>query len=686
MDSLSSIPVLNKAQFISSFISSQKANAKAYAEEGKAFAFSWKSDEGSISKPTRSSGSRHQEFGFATPVLKSRELKRAADTRPKVDEGNPLTETGPTSVLKPRKPSPKEKRPGDPEAKKEPQRTNKKRHAGVEDEIKEDHLEERRLRKRAKREAVKPMSEETEGQSSEEELKLRKTKTTGKTKRNTDIPPGLALMHGFSATNVGNSRLTVLPRIVGVFNKGKASARVGVQRKSSSGKDRSLSFLETEFLNKCTKQNKSVPSAMKRLFQASESDSEAHEEDDNRTSSKLSSQPARKSSSSSETSPSRPEAEAKRIESEIWDIELDEVVLPSLPSAVSHSRSDLVFDTRKSAWIRQIENSPPMLEQAGPEPSPVKIADDYCRPSSSIAPSQSASQCRAPHLIMKSKYFEISLANKCLDRTPNLHQHLPPIDPASPDKSSRIISVTLPIHTQINLDQDNSAASVFELPPFIPLPDQPATNEQGPRHMAVRHPAACSERPLTPYFTDVDYVYAEYSAPIWVGHTLSVREESWGIEETDDFQASEILYEMQPSQETCEWGLDTQMPSCQVFGLTQANYNFHDAAAATADSRQSPDVYTDIAYETQEEEEAEDEMYGGASVIMPGDDREIDIEGSVVEYEDEDTLDTGGGLLGVCRGSCYPGFRAEDMNFPSLAAAEADVVFGLRGHWQPQRL
>ncbi|EEB90838.1 hypothetical protein MPER_10906 [Moniliophthora perniciosa FA553] len=262
MNSLSSIPTLNKAQFISSFINSQKANAKAYAEEGKTFALSWKSDEGPISKPTTSSDSRHHGFGFATPILKPRELKRAADTRAKVDKGNLSTETGPTSASKPCKPSPKEKRSGAPGDKKEQQRTNKKRLANVEDEIKEDRLEERRLRKRAKREAVKPVPEEIEGEIAEEKPKKRKAK------RNTDAPPALALIHGFSATNVGKSRLTrghiyqIPPRIVGVFNKGKASAKVGVQ-KNSNGKDRSLTFLETDFLNKSTKQNNSVLSVTK---------------------------------------------------------------------------------------------------------------------------------------------------------------------------------------------------------------------------------------------------------------------------------------------------------------------------------------------------------------------------------------------------------------------------------------
>ncbi|KAH9978079.1 hypothetical protein BGW80DRAFT_792564 [Lactifluus volemus] len=48
-------------------------------------------------------------------------------------------------------------------------------------------------------------------------------------KKKQKIPAGLALMHGFSSTSVGKSRLTMEPPPnFGVFNKGRASAKIKV--------------------------------------------------------------------------------------------------------------------------------------------------------------------------------------------------------------------------------------------------------------------------------------------------------------------------------------------------------------------------------------------------------------------------------------------------------------------------
>jgi hypothetical protein len=66
-------------------------------------------------------------------------------------------------------------------------------------------LTERRERKRAKRAIVHPKEledDENENCSSVPEKKTKKAKQS-------KIPAGLALMHGFTATNVGKNRLTV---------------------------------------------------------------------------------------------------------------------------------------------------------------------------------------------------------------------------------------------------------------------------------------------------------------------------------------------------------------------------------------------------------------------------------------------------------------------------------------------
>ena len=55
--------------------------------------------------------------------------------------------------------------------------------------------------------------------------------------RNKKLPAGFALMHGFSATNVGKERLTVKPSVsIGFFGKGKASARTKAVKTKMSAK------------------------------------------------------------------------------------------------------------------------------------------------------------------------------------------------------------------------------------------------------------------------------------------------------------------------------------------------------------------------------------------------------------------------------------------------------------------
>lgn len=86
-------------------------------------------------------------------------------------------------------------------------------------------------------------------------MALKATKTTkGKKKKSTSLAAGLALMHGFTAKNIGRNRLTVRELLLysalltygptycqvqperrnGVFSKGKASAKVGTSTKRST--------------------------------------------------------------------------------------------------------------------------------------------------------------------------------------------------------------------------------------------------------------------------------------------------------------------------------------------------------------------------------------------------------------------------------------------------------------------
>ena len=126
------------------------------------------------------------------------------------------------------------------------------------DDNKATGLAERRERRRAKRAIVAPKVP-TDAASDEEEgttgVALQATKTTrGKKKKSTSLAAGLALMHGFTAKNIGRNRLTVRKLLLysapltydptccqvqperrnGVFSKGKASAKVGTSTKRST--------------------------------------------------------------------------------------------------------------------------------------------------------------------------------------------------------------------------------------------------------------------------------------------------------------------------------------------------------------------------------------------------------------------------------------------------------------------
>ncbi|KDR83819.1 hypothetical protein GALMADRAFT_677314 [Galerina marginata CBS 339.88] len=94
------------------------------------------------------------------------------------------------------------------------------------DEQADRRLADRRKRKRARKDTMKPQVPNQEEQSDDRE-QSKKSKNQSK-----NVQAGFALMHGFSATNVGKNRLTLDPlfRNLGVFKKGKASTAAKVAR------------------------------------------------------------------------------------------------------------------------------------------------------------------------------------------------------------------------------------------------------------------------------------------------------------------------------------------------------------------------------------------------------------------------------------------------------------------------
>lgn len=70
-------------------------------------------------------------------------------------------------------------------------------------------LAERRERRRAKKAIVDPKPDPPASNVYSHDSDDGKKKSSGKRGKGLNIPAGLALMHGFSATNIGKNRLTV---------------------------------------------------------------------------------------------------------------------------------------------------------------------------------------------------------------------------------------------------------------------------------------------------------------------------------------------------------------------------------------------------------------------------------------------------------------------------------------------
>jgi hypothetical protein len=281
---------LDKDRFVRAYIKSQKLHATTYAADGKALSSSW--DQQASGTPAKQNQLAHpsKHYGFDTPVLTARAARPPSVSETMEEDASDAnvdkSEFEPESVKKSQKPSrpaskPKKERvqrskkeniPADIENNK-PKAASKKRSIRPESDD-DDHaarescchealmaliqylsyilgLTERRERKRAKRAIVEPkksvVSEDDDGSP----LPKEKTSKTKKGKAS-KVPAGFALMHGFTATNVGKNRLTVSyddcpPNLTnfsgrqlkpgpstGVFGKGKASTKTQIVKIGSN--------------------------------------------------------------------------------------------------------------------------------------------------------------------------------------------------------------------------------------------------------------------------------------------------------------------------------------------------------------------------------------------------------------------------------------------------------------------
>jgi len=229
---------------VQEFVASQTRYAKAQANEGRAVRASW-----DISTPERDKMRLHlPSAGFETPVLRPRAAQIPAESnitpssppplespanKPTTSRQSPLQEkkAKATSAARDVVPPKRQKASGKKSTAKKSGTSNptrKERRRARSDTDEEQiasadpffpvihgvprfthvtGLTERREGKRARQDIMNPREVRVGTRGEEENKKSAKNEFNEKKKHR--IPAGLALMHGFSSTNVGKSRLTV---------------------------------------------------------------------------------------------------------------------------------------------------------------------------------------------------------------------------------------------------------------------------------------------------------------------------------------------------------------------------------------------------------------------------------------------------------------------------------------------
>ncbi|KAF8842282.1 hypothetical protein BDN67DRAFT_400268 [Paxillus ammoniavirescens] len=253
----------DKHRFVQDYVQQQQAYLSNYSADGLL-----NDGTGTPSKQLRSA--QIDEFGFDTPVLRPRVSKIASWAQPTPQlkpsqkqrrDTKPDTPREQSPAL-PDKAPPSERFASRDDSDRENQKlTPKKTDKGsrpkpktslslhTNDELdRAARLADRRERKRKKRAIVNPAVDH-DGQTTSAKLSKAK-KPKGKKEQKASTPAALALLHGFSATNVTKDRLTLRSApSLGVFGKGKASVKtkVSVAKKSVP---RNKGFSEYTFLNK----------------------------------------------------------------------------------------------------------------------------------------------------------------------------------------------------------------------------------------------------------------------------------------------------------------------------------------------------------------------------------------------------------------------------------------------------
>ncbi|KAI0649996.1 hypothetical protein C8Q79DRAFT_941858 [Trametes meyenii] len=517
---------VDKTSHLRSYVRAQEAHMAHYALEGRTILASWSDDAPAIAQLSSIPGTSTQDLelrsGFGTPLLKPRsrvlppahvvteksktscDKQEDSEARGRNDGGNrdqilcrsrgcvvDRSIAEPPEMEQPHKPQKVHVMRSHKERKRHTKSATTKMHGPKENNVDEEYirrLSERKKRKRKRKEITDPRPvAPSEGfqDSSSDAGDYRKgagrVSKKGKKGKGHNMPAGLALMHGFSATNVGKNRLTMqLDPAVGVFSKGKASVRTAIKDKPT--KSRLKLFSEQHFLSKM--QGRQDEERVGSHASSGDNESSIQSEDvpigKQRRGTPmrvLASLPRPKrlrnplESSSGERavvaesrmpgtdhSPMRKHHRPPRPVSPVWDIELEDDKQPSRAgSGASHSevetksRDTVVLDVHatKVKWASAIQPSPQELKsELATEGSKLTGGDQ--RPeedTSSLAPSNSASQAgavrdlehsshRVSHATTFSKYFALPRSSKPVpedsDAEPMFGTHGPTAPPVGP--------------------------------------------------------------------------------------------------------------------------------------------------------------------------------------------------------------------------------------------------------------
>ncbi|KAH7887813.1 hypothetical protein F5I97DRAFT_895874 [Phlebopus sp. FC_14] len=521
-----------KARFIQNYIEQQKAYISAYSAQDLVDAVE------TPSKQQRSRRNCDDAFGFDTPVLRPR-VGRLVSSKPeqKARSNGRANHDATASARKPAVPDQgSEEHSANLEAKsdKENQETTTKKKTTTgsssskapspphSDDEREARLAERRERKRKRRAIL-----EQDDDSAATAKSHKGPKGKNKKSKKASTPASLALLHGFSATNIKKNRLTLktLPSL-GVFNKGKASVKTKIASAIRRSASQNNGFLELAFLSK-TRTNDETGHVKDCDIISLSSSSSRPTPKKSRCTNHHSRASKSKEPRTSERSPI-PAGEPLAPEdakSELWDIEIQST--GTRVHSDAQAAASLVMDLHTTNWFTsgtatRGTNSYPNVPKPSPEgKAPITrvcstslgsilTGSESCRvlcerfradgDSSSLHPSQSASQvglhrthdhthCTSSHRLVSSKFFaqsgEVPLPNSTVSQGPQLHTEAEVCEDETGNKSicysvfqaleydSRVESITAQTENKTILPTDSVVGAPqpfdFRTPYDLPL-------------------------------------------------------------------------------------------------------------------------------------------------------------------------------------------------------------------------